>query len=326
MRLTPIAYWRYPWIMRNLAGLVLFLAACSSNPANPAGGGGAGGDGGFIPTDGGVTVMADKVVITMDPFPVGAGQEVYMCQDFANPFSGMDAEISGFESHMSAGSHHMLLLYKDNAIAGTATPCSGLTFGPMPYGSQRPDNAIQYPSGIAALIKGTQGFTVDAHYLNATQNDIMAQVQVILYKAQPGTVTQHAGVFFLNNVSALYPPAGGIPMGQMKTITASYTTKAPLNILYATGHTHRFTTSFSASFGSTMYSTDSWDNAPNAAYQPAVALPTGTTITWSCTIDNTMGTSELTFGESAQTNEMCIFNGQYYPVANDASPTISVTR
>jgi len=307
------------------------VAGCSGKSMNGGGGaggtggGGAGGSGGggMVPSDGGVTVNGDAVTITMTPFPVPAGGEVYMCQTFANPFGGMDVDIAEFESHMSPGSHHMLLLFQDNATDGALTPCSGLTFGPMPYGAQQPDASITYPAGIGATIKGTQGFNVVAHYLNATQSDLTAVVQVTMHIAPAGSVTQHAGVFFLDAIKQLLQ---GVPAGVTQTITASYTTTIPMQILYATGHTHRFTTSMNATAGSNqIYQTDSWDNSPTVPFSPAMSLPAGTQISWSCVIDNTT-TGTITFGESAQTNEMCIFNGQYYPVPAGADPSINVNK
>jgi hypothetical protein len=310
------------------SALALLTACSNSNGTGDGGVGGGAPTDGFIPTDGpGVTTIGNDVVFTMAPFDVAAGAEVYKCQTFANPFGGADVDVQSFESHMSAGSHHLLLLFQDNATDGAIQDCSGLTFGPMPYGAQRPDNQVTFPDGIAAQIKSTQGFNLVVHYLNASQNDLHATVQVILHKAQDGTVQQHAGVFFFDDVSQLFPPNGGIPAGAMgKTITASYTTKIPMNVLYATAHMHKHATNLTATYGGQMlYTTDSWDNAPLQAYSPVIQLPAGTQITWSCTYDNPTNMT-LTFGESAQTNEMCIFNGQYYPVPAGANPTISVMK
>ena len=314
-----------------LGASVLIMTACggTSGGTTVMDLGSAAQDSNFVSTDGpGLSMNGDEAVITMTPFDVASGDEVFKCQTFANPF-GADIDVKEFESHMTSGSHHLLLLFEDNAVDGSLQDCSGLTFGPMPYGTQRPDGDVTFPDGIATVIKATQGFKVVAHYINATMDPtpIHAQVQVKMHKADPSTITQHAGVFFLNNVSGLLPPAGGIPAGETKTITASYTTKIPINVLYATAHMHSRSTNMTATYNDTnmLYTTDSWSAAPMQAYTPPIALPVGTKITWSCTIaNNTQDT--ITFGESAMTNEMCIFNGQYYPVPDNAAPTISVQK
>ena len=79
------------------------------------------------------------MTIELASFDVGPGEEVYKCQNFANPF-GEDVEVSAFESHMTGGSHHLLLFYKNGASDGPLTDCSGLEFDATPYGTQLPDD------------------------------------------------------------------------------------------------------------------------------------------------------------------------------------------
>jgi len=293
------------------------LAAC--NPGPKATGGGSD-DLGF--TDGGVSVTDDTVTLNLTSFTIPAGGESFKCQTFANPFGG-DAEISAFESHMTPGSHHMLLLFEPNAVDGELADCSGFTFGAMPYAAQKPDNMVTYPDGMAAVIKADQGFKLNLHYLNTSTSELTANVKIILHRAKPGTVTTHAGVFFLNNITGV-----NVAPGETKVITASYKTTIPMNVLYATAHMHSRSQKMEATTGGAMFYTTEpykWDTAPFQAYAPAQAIPAGSTITWSCTVVNDTG-GTLTFGESANTNEMCIFNGQYYPVPDGANPMISVMR
>ena len=51
-----------------------------------------------------------------------------MCQDFANPFGGADVEVAQIESNMTAGSHHMLLFFQDNATDSDVVACDPLQF------------------------------------------------------------------------------------------------------------------------------------------------------------------------------------------------------
>lgn len=327
--------------MKHLACLV-FLAGCSGNAGttSSSNGGNTGGTNGSTTggtTSGGTTggggttsggsgtggttgTTNDQVTLRSETFKVPAGGEVFVCQDFANPFGGVDTDVQEFESHMSPGSHHLLLFYKDSATDSALTPCSGLEFSPTPYGAQSPDASVIYPPGIGALVKGTQGFHLNMHYVNASMSDLMAQVTLILHKAAPGSVTQHAGLFFFNNVTGVYVPAG-----TQKTLTATCSFKKDVNILYATAHMHKYSLSMTASAnGNTFYQTDSWDAAPLQQYDPPLALTAGTGVTWSSIINNTSG-NLLTFGESANTNEMSIFDGQYYP-ADPANPTIECMK
>jgi hypothetical protein len=283
------------------------------------GGGGTGGTGGSGGGGGGLN--PNQVQIKTQPFTVDSGGEVFMCQDFANPFGGADAEISQIDSNMTIGSHHMLLFFQDNATDSNVASCAALQFQPMLFGAQQPTTTLPYPTGVAALVKGTQGFHMQMHYLNTTPSPLTAQVTITFTKAAAGTITQHAGVFFFNNLSGIQ-----VPPQTTKDVSASCNFPKAVNVMYATAHTHKFTNSFTASTGGNMiYSTTSWDNAPNTAYSPPLTLAQGATVTWNCNITNPNTMGNLTFGESAKTNDMCIFDGQYYP-ADDTNPTIECQK
>jgi hypothetical protein len=247
----------------------------------------------------------------MDPFTVPAGAEAYHCQDFANPFGG-DAEIQTWESHMTVGSHHLLVFYKANATNGpleSEPQCSGLEFMPGPYGAQAPDVTITYPAGVAAFVAAGNGLRLNSHYLNATGAPINATVQVIARRATPGTVQNHSGVFFFNNVFGLNIPAGAMNYPVTKTCSVPN----DVYFMFSVAHMHKHALSLLATVGGqTIYSTNTWDNAQFSQYTPPMLLKAGTQVTWTCTYNNDT-TAPLTFGESANTNEMCIFDGQFYP-------------
>jgi hypothetical protein len=298
--------------MRTYVACILFAAACSASPSSmDAGADLAGSD----------AMDAGSVMFESTSFVLMPGEEVFKCQDFANPFGGVDTDVQSWESHMTPGSHHMLLFYQDNAKDIPLADCPALQFQALPYGAQTPDNVITYPAGIAAKLKGTQGFHMQMHYLNASASPVTVQIKMVLHKAAPGTVTQHAGVFFLNNVTGIHTAPGAT-----ETITASYTFPKPVKLLYATGHLHKFDNNLIATMnGQEIFKTESWDNTPFQKYEPEIDVAAGTTITWSCDVNNTT-TGILTFGESALTNNMCIFDGQYYPAPETGNPTIEATK
>jgi hypothetical protein len=311
----------------------LAILGCSSNGGGGGGGnggsggggngGGGGGSGGSGGSGGGGGSNGDVVVIQTQEFTVAPGGEVFMCQDFANPFGGVDTEVSEIDSDMTPGSHHMLLFFQDNATDTNVASCDALQFQTLLYGAQLPQTSLPYPAGVAALIKGTQGFHMQMHYLNlSTTTALKAKVTITFHRAAPGTITQHAGVFFFNNIRGIWVPAN-----TTKDVTASCSFMRAANIIYATAHTHHFTNSFKAETGgSIIYQTKSWDNSPLQAYAPPLQVPANQAISWTCNITNSSmdPMNVLTFGESANTNDMCIFDGQYYP-ADDANPTVECT-
>jgi Copper type II ascorbate-dependent monooxygenase, C-terminal domain len=302
---------RLSW-MAAVAG-ALALGGCGSGggtPGTPDAGSGSG-----TPDAGG---DPNAITLTMTSFNVPAGGEVYKCENFANPFGG-EVEVSGFESHMSPGSHHMLLFYIDTNADKPLEDCSGLEFHPTPYGAQTPDSVVDYPAGIAALIPAGQGLRIQAHYLNATDHDLTATVKMTFHLADPGSVTAHAGMVFMNNLNIYVQPSA-----DPQTVTGTCSVPRDVHLIYANSHMHKHGIGFQATdmnSGTMLYQTDNWSDPPLDALDPAIDLSAGDQIQWSCTYNNDTG-GVLTFGESAATNEMCIFTGQYYPAPETGDPMI----
>jgi hypothetical protein len=316
---------------------------CSSNDLHGAAsaldsGNGAGGSAAFPAQEGGKRVTIDTgpqsdpevaytVTLEMDPFTVGPGKEVHMCQSYANPFQGKQVDIKAYDLDMAKGSHHMFLFYVDGAPDGAVVHCpqGGLSFAPFTLGAQSSPKFTQtFPEGVGAAIPATTGFHMNVRYINTGSDPIQGHVKVVMSVAKPGIVTQHAGVIFLNNTDLVVPPTG-----QPYTTTQRYTLPQDVYILSSVSHMHQRATNFvssastgaDASTGTTLFHTDQWDEPPAKIYTPPLHLTAGTTLDWSCTYVNDTP-SPLTFGESAAKNVMCIGVNIFYPVADITSPVL----
>jgi hypothetical protein len=265
--------------------------------------------------------VAYTVTLVSDVFTVPAGKEVYKCQDFANPFHGQQVDIVKHASHMAAGSHHVLLFFKTGATDDAASDCSGLEAYPFQYVAQSQDFSMSYPPGVGATIPTSIGFRMNMHYLNTGATAIEAQDQITMSVAKSGVVTQHAGTIFYQQVSIQVPATG-----QPYTATATCNLTQDVNLLSADSHMHQRATQFVATTpGQMLYQTTAWSDPTLAVYAPPIHLTSGTPLTWSCTYVNETG-SPLTFGESAQTNVMCIYQGTFYPVADVTHPILNCAQ
>jgi hypothetical protein len=257
--------------------------------------------------------------MTMDTFTVGANQEVYKCQDFANPW-GKQVDIKTYVLDMAEGSHHMFAFYKSGASNAPVTNCpsGGLEFGPFTFTSQQHNIAQTYPPTIGATIPQGTGFTMMVHYLNASSAPIMSHVVLAMAIAKPSVVTEHAGVMYLDDTSLVVPPG-------MSTSKSTYTLPQDIKIMTTWSHMHQQATNFVAttSTGTTLFTTTEWAEPPAKDLSPPLALTKGTSISWSCTYDN-MTKNTLTFGQSAQTNVMCISLSVFYPVSDVNDPVIGM--
>jgi hypothetical protein len=250
---------------------------------------------------------AGAVTLTLESFTVPPGGEVYKCQNFANPF-GADVELAKFESHMTKGSHHLLLFYRPDATNGPLEDCSGLEFSATPYSTQLPDDELTFPDGVAALVPASNGFRLQSHYLNTTGAPITAHVEVTLHPAAPGSVVNHAGVLFVIEPKIFVPP------NSSKVVTHDCSIPVDMSVMKASSHMHQHGTHFLATgAGDTLFETTTWDDPAPAKYDPPKQLHAGDPLHFECAFNNN-GSTALTFGESAQTNEMCIFVAAFYPV------------
>jgi hypothetical protein len=233
--------------------LALPLCACHSGTGLAPFAGDS--DLGDVPTAQDLAAGGDTIVLQMTPFTVAPGQEVYKCQNFANPV-GADFDVRSFASHMTPGSHHMLAFYEPGLADGPLEDCSGLEFAATPYGSQLPDDSVTFPPGVAALVKQGTGIRIQSHYLNATLQPINAQVTLTIHLAAPGTITQHAGVAFFVNDKFSIPP-GGQPVTSSKTCNIP----VPLKLIRASSHMHQHATHFIATGSAgTIYETNQWSD------------------------------------------------------------------
>jgi hypothetical protein len=184
-------------------------AASSGSPSGSSGGSTSASDAG---TEGGASAEAaapdpNTVTIPMDAFDVPAGQEIFMCQDFDNPFGGVDVAIGRSQSDMSAGSHHLHVFYgADNPPSPSATTCQNpFEFRSLLHGSGQPHLVIQYPTATAAKLKGSLGLRFQSHYLNAGSSALHANVVVQLTKADPMTITNWVAELYFNRTGLTVP-------------------------------------------------------------------------------------------------------------------------
>jgi hypothetical protein len=339
--------------MRKHAWLVLILGvvpgACSNSSehgyAAPAGGGGgsgsssgegssgsggsSGSSGGSLPSDAGPTytdaapivIGADaapsdadvQTVITLqtDTFTVPGGTEAFKCQQFGNPF-GKDVDITTYDGQMSVGSHHFFLF----TIPGTTTspiqdcPFGGIEIHPFPYLSQSPHMIQTYPEGMGSFMPANLGYMMQVHFVNPNAQPVQASAKITLYVAKPGTVNQHVGTIFMNQTFMSVPPT---PKATPVPSKGTCALPKDVNVLSSWSHMHKWGENFTASAnGSTFYQTNVWSEPPVQAHNPPLFLSAGTNVTWECDYYNDTG-STLTFGETASSNVMCIYVGQYYP-------------
>lgn len=293
----------------TLVFLPLGLAACSSDSGTSPGKSGA-----KAPV--GTTQQTSTYETSMAPIEVPPGGELYKCQDFTNPF-GKDIAITESKSVMSAGSHHFAAFRMPDVTTADIMDCpnGGLEAHEFVHASQTPEQETTYPDGVGRFLPATDGLRLQVHYLNTTSEPLSVKATFSVHYVDADKIQYKAGGVFLNNLGLTVPPG-------KSTQSKSWALTSDIKLLVAVSHMHRHALDFTSSTddGRMLFESQDWDGPTPAIFNPALEIATGTTITWACSFDNETGVN-LTFGESASTNEMCIFNGVYYPSPDGSSIT-----
>jgi hypothetical protein len=340
------------------SGMVLGSSSGTSSGGSGSSSGGRDG-GGPSNTDAGIATgdIGKTVTLTAGSFQVAPGAEVYKCQVFANPF-GADVDLLRMHGVMSSGSHHFFLFNLSAAEAavqppvGTLGDCTGkgIEFHPFPFLSQQPDWTVVFPKAADGSPMGypfpaANSFMINVHYLNTGSTPISPTVTITVDAAKPGIVKTHVGTIFLNQNPMNVPVT---PMSAPMTFTKSWggnpgaaSADGSYSIFSSWSHMHKWALDFQASTNSTVfYDEKNWDSPGLFWHVPGFTNPPTTTttgasspvhmtssqgISWSCKYYNDTGAT-LTFGDSALTNVMCIYLGQYYPASATAPDVIYVVN
>ena len=270
-----------------------------------------------------ITALEDQIKFEMD-LRVPAGAELHRCFYAQFPTDRGTIAVPKVESHYTPGSHH-LLAYRSEL---TAIPANGtglldcLSSGATArqrgsyYEAQQPDEQRELPAGIAHLFEPGEILVLEAHYINPTDNEVDAHVEMITHTMDPKDVKQEAGSIFFNNVNINVPPQG--------TARSEMTCTLPqdINLALLWSHMHERGVRFvaetddaqAAEVLGTLYEERDWSHPKSRVYpsDPPVILHAGTHITFGCDFENNTDKA-FRFGVSAETNEMCILHGMYWP-------------
>jgi hypothetical protein len=300
------------WVLLLLSAMI---AACSSGGGSNQLPSMSKGDEGGSGLEGGGPPGLPQLQMAMSSIDIPAGTEVYKCQDFDNPF-GKDIAIVSSESVMSPGSHHFAAFRIAGLAAGPMIDCpsGGLEAHEFIHAAQQVDQTTSYPPNVGRFLPATDGLRLMVHYLNATGQPKHADGATFsMQYVDADQIQSKAAGVFLNNIGISVPP------GQ-SSAAKSFALQSDIKLLVAVSHMHSHGVGFtsSTSDGRHLFDSTQWSEPRATEFKPPMEIGAGTTIAWTCSFQNDTGRT-LTFGQSAATDEMCIFNGVYYPSPNGDS-------
>jgi hypothetical protein len=312
--------------------LVIGLAACgsSSNPGDPT----DDPDAGTLDDAGSLPPPARGFQIKSPTVDIAPGTEVTYCYYFKTS-NATELAIKKWASHMTSGSHHMILYLTTNELkpAGTMTAeqC-GFGSGKTPvwtYSAQTADAEAALPSDdghgnpVGQVIKAGHFGFLQMHYLNSSDDVIHAHAELNAYAYDEGVqVTQAAPFVTYNTAINLAPGSKVTPKPGM--VNGSCTVSPDAKFYVVSTHTHKQGVGTFIQDGAInpagpkVFESTSWEHPGEKAWStaPFYSFASGK-LSYQCDYMNPNNYS-IQDGDSADTEEMCMAIGYYFPATSSA--------
>jgi hypothetical protein len=303
-------------------GLALVLAACGND--NGGGGDDGGGTDGPRPPDGSIDPPARGFQVVSPDVTIVPGEEVTYCYYFRTP-NTEEMAIQKWVSVMTPGSHHMIMYTtaSDTMPPGTLskTACGNFSAGNVPswtYSAQTPMNELALPTDDGAgkplgqkIAPNTPAY-LQMHYLNSSDVPIQAHVTLNAEALDAGAPYTQTANFITYNSQISIPPGATNDVESM-------TCNVPAGIQFWTmsTHAHKQAIKTTVKDGTAVaFTSQDWEHPGAATWltAPFFTFASGK-LTYECVYNNT-GTNAsrtITAGSSAETNEMCMAVGYFFP-------------
>lgn len=262
---------------------------------------------------------------------VPAGEEMFKCMYVQVPKDHGVIAVPAVESHYTPGSHHLLAYRSDlTEIPDGNTDvweCSDAAWFTHARGSyyeaQQPNEMRQLPDGIAHKFQPGEVMILQSHYINVTDAEIQAHVELTLHTMDIDDVKVEAGTIYFNDTSINVPPH----TRAMASMSCALPQDINLALLWS--HMHKRGVHFvvttddekaSEMLGSPLYEELDWSEPKAKTYPEGeeFEIHAGQRINILCEFQNDTDNT-YKFGNSAETNEMCILHGMYWPRMSSAA-------
>lgn len=308
--------------MRTGLSLILFSTMIACSPGADPGGGDDQPPGVDAPT---IDPPEHGFQIKTAGIPmIQPGEEVTYCFYFRTPNTESLA-IKRFVSKMSPGSHH-LIMYTTNTErqpAGTVTRggCGAAAAGAsnLPnwvYAAQTPEADLQLPTDdgagnpLAIEIAPNTPAYFEMHYLNATDAPIDVEITLNAEALAPGAAFTKTAAYITFKGDISIPPNTANYAAPANTCA----TPAGAKFWMMSTHAHKQAIKTEVRDGNSMvFESDDWEHPGVKAWMdsPFFAF-SNNQLTYQCTYNNPTNRT-ISTGDSAETDEMCMATGYYFP-------------
>jgi len=255
---------------------------------------------------------------------VASGAEDTRCviRRLGNPGT---ARIGSIHNQLGNSSHH-LIVYRTSDTEERPEPFSCVPFtdtldpsvgAPLAV-TQRAEEMITLPPGVAFSLDEDQMIRLEFHYINLTGEEQELRATSTFEAIPPEEFEHEADFLFIGNPDINIRPRSRATLGP--TFFPLPRRLREVNFFSITGHTHQWGTNMTVDRvdvpggpRTSVYAPTPflWDEPETIYHAPAFQVPEGGGFSFTCEWNNLSGRS-VSFGESAN-DEMCFFWTYYYP-------------
>jgi hypothetical protein len=326
-----------------LVALSSFALACggttsNSNPGSGNDGGTTGDDGGVVGDDGGnplgdATAPPGSYTLTWGPLQVPASTENTQC--VVKRLGNMNKlHVGTIHNVLTQNSHHMIVYrVNDTTEQPTPFPCKPFTNTLNPANgsplmiTQKKDEILTLPDGVAYTLDANQMIRLEMHYINPGASTVTVE-GTSTFTPIPDAAYKYEGDFlFIGDPDISLPPNSTQSLGPIFFKLPSMYASA--NFFAMTGHEHQYGTNVVVStatnatdMGTPVYNVPGWmwSEPKTVFFNPTINIPQNGGFRFTCSWHNTSA-STVQFGESAN-DEMCFFWAYYYPSLGPNAPKV----
>lgn len=232
--------------------------------------------------------------------------------------------VGAIHDTLAEGSHHMIVYRVDDTVEQPQPfPCVPFTDtldstkGSPLIVTQKPDDLLTLPPGVAYTLAADQMVRLEMHYINPTSHERTVSATSTFVPIRDDDFHDEADFLFIGNPDISLRPHA---TGKLKTFFALPSDYAQAKFFAMTGHEHQLGTNVQVSLatsksdpGTPVYDVPgwTWSEPATVTFPTPFVVPENGGFTFTCTWNNTTD-DYVGFGESVK-DEMCFFWAYYYP-------------
>jgi hypothetical protein len=251
-------------------------------------------------------------------FDVEPGGELTYCY-YTRLGNETPVGVRRWRSRMTAGSHHLILFRTQEPLRpdDTLEPCGGFGgdfrtdgFASLPiwtYAAQEPEVEQRLPEGVGMALEADQPMIIQMHYFNTTAETLRPEIVIDVDTYAPDADIIPAGPYIT------FHPSIEVEPHDTGFVEGNCPVPAGAQFFSLSTHSHRFTTTAEVWDGDRrLVLTEDWEHPEEVHWDEAPFQEFSNPLRYRCDYENDTDTP-VTTGSSAETDEMCMAVGYYFP-------------